>query len=86
MVSDDCKIIRHDPGWTPNDYEITFDPGDIPVNIPVDNNGELEKRLQKLMPLSKRIHIVLETKSKKESNDYNIGTDLKIKGKGVKFK
>lgn len=78
-----CKIIRHEPDWTPNNYEISFNPSDIPSNIQTESSDSLQKRLQKLMPLSTRIHINLDAGELSEKNDLEIHTSLRIKGKDV---
>ena len=79
-----CKI-RTDPNWTPNNYEISFNPNKIPTNIKTENNSSLQKRLQKLLPTSKKIHIKLQTEQLTEHNDFKIHTQLKIANKEVKF-
>ena len=78
-----CKIIHHEPDWTPNNYEISFNPSQIPSNIQTESNDSLQKRLQKLMPLSSRIHVTLSTTEFSEKNDLGIHTCLKVNGKDV---
>lgn len=80
-----CKIIRHEPDWTPNNYDISFNPSQIPSNIQTESADSLQKRLQKLMPLSTRIHVNLSTEEMSEKNDLEIHTCLRIKGKDVKL-
>ena len=80
-----CKIIRHEPDWTPNNYEISFNPSDIPSNIQTETSDSLQKRLQKLMPATKRIHINLETKELTENNDFKLHTGFKINQKEIEF-
>lgn len=80
-----CKIIRHEPDWTPNNYDISFNPSQIPSNIITESTDSLQKRLKKLMPLSTRIHVNLETSELSEKNDLEIHTCLRIKGKDVKL-
>lgn len=84
-MPDNCKIIHNEPDWTPNNYDIQFDPSDIPSNIPSETANSLQVRLQKLMPLSKRIHINLSTSSMSEKNDFKIHSRLKINKKEVEF-
>ena len=79
----ECKIIRHEPDWTPNNYDIAFDPSKIPSNIQTENSSSLQKRLQKLMPTSKRIHINLSTQELTEKNDLRLHTNLRINKKEV---
>lgn len=78
-----CKIICHEPDWTPNNYDLSFNPSTIPSNIQTESSDSLQKRLQKLMPLSKRIHINLETSELTENNDFKIHTCLRINNKDV---
>lgn len=80
-----CKIIHHEPDWTPNNYEISFNPSDIPSNIQTETSDSLQKTLQKLMPASKRIHINLSTKEMTENNDLKLHTGLKINNKEIEF-
>lgn len=87
MVNKHCKHFRHEPYMTPNNYDIYFDPEQIPVNIKRENVPNLTNRLQKLMPLSKKIHINLTTNPEtiSESNTFTISTKMKINKKEVKF-
>lgn len=81
-----CKIFRH-KNWTPNDYNLNFNPSEIPSNIKRETVPELIKRLQKLVPLSKKIHLQLNNTpaSRDEKNKLEINTSLKINNKEVKF-
>ena len=81
-----CKIIRNEPDWTPNNYEISFNPSDIPSNIKTETSDSLQKKLQRLLPTSKRIHIMLSSKEMTENNDLKIHTGLRINNKEVNFK
>ena len=87
MVNKHCKHFRHEPYMTPNNYDIYFDPSQIPVNIPRENVPNFTNRLQKLMSLTKKIHVNLITSSETvgESNSFNIHTKLKINNHEVKF-
>ncbi len=86
MVNKHCKHFRHEPYMTPNNYDLYFNPAEIPVNIPRENTPNLINRLQKVMPLSKKIHVNLETDSKEyDSNTVSISTRLKINNREVDF-
>ena len=87
MVNKHCKHFRHEPYMTPNNYDLYFDPEQIPVNIPRENVPNLTNRLQKLIPLSKKIHINLTTNPETitESNMFTISTKMKIGKHEVKF-
>lgn len=80
-----CKIIRQDPDWTPNNYDISFNPSQIPSNIQTENTDSLQKKLSKLLPVTKRIHINLSTEDLDENNDLKIHTGLRINNKEVEF-
>lgn len=80
-----CKIFLHEPYMTPNNYDIYFDYAGIPSNIPIENADKLTKRLQKLMPLSKKIHLNLDPESLARKNSIHLLTKLKINNKEVKI-
>ena len=88
MVDKQCKYFRHDPYMTPNNYDIYISPDQIPSNIKKENVLNLRRKLQKLMPLSKIIHINYDTQpgTLTESNQIQISTKMKLNGKEVKFK
>lgn len=87
MSKNNCLYFRHEPDHTPNNYDITINPLEIPPNIPCENIPNLEKRLGKLMPLSKRIHLNSSTDpaALTKQNAFNLNTKLKINQKVVKF-
>lgn len=86
-VDKHCKYFRDEPYLTPNNYDIYFSQEQIPSNIQKENVPNLYSRLQKLMPLSKIIHINLNTTPETitESNQITINTSLKVNNKEVKF-
>ena len=47
MVNKHCKHFRHEPYMTPNNYDLYFNPAEIPANIKRENVPNLIKRLQK---------------------------------------
>lgn len=79
-----CKKIHHEPYYTPNNFDLSFDVNKIPSNIEMESAVNLQKRLQKLMPLSKIIHLDLQTDELNKTNHFAVTTKLKINGKGVK--
>lgn len=81
-MPDDCKKLRSEPYDNPNNYDIEFDVTQIPVNIPVENGRNLEKRLQKLMPLGKIIHVSQDNSTRPGGNGLKIGTYLNIRKDG----
>lgn len=80
-----CKIIHHEPYYTPNNFDLHFDVNKIPSNIQMESAVDLQKRLQKLMPPSKYIHLDLDTDELNKREHIRIITKLQINGKGVKF-
>ena len=80
------KIFHHDRDYTPNNLDIYFDTKDVPSNIEMESTYNLEKRLQKLMPVSKIIHLNLGVENRiTQNNSINISSILRINDKEVKF-
>lgn len=73
-----CKKIHHEPYYTPNNYDLYFDYDSIPANIQPIDAANLEKRLQKLMPLTKIIHVNMDSDALDKINHLNIHTSLDI--------
>ena len=85
MVNKHCKHFWHEPYMTPNNYDIYFDVRKIPSNIRLENGYNLERRLNKLMPLTRRVHLNFDSKTVPADNNIRVFTSLKIDGKEVKF-
>lgn len=85
MVDKNCKYFRHEPYMTPNNYDIYLSPEEIPANIKKENAYNLKKKLQRLMPLGKIIHLNYDTNPETltESNQVNISTRMLLNGKEV---
>ena len=73
-----CKYFHHDPYMTPNNFDLYFDYNSIPMNIDVGATYDLNKRLQRVMPLSKKIHLNLENRESSQSNGFNINTRIRL--------
>lgn len=73
-----CKYFHHEPYMTPNNYDLFFDYNSIPVNIPAEKPHDLRNRLQKLMPLTKFIHLNMDSDTLEESNNIHLHTNLKL--------
>ena len=78
-MPDECKKLRSEPYDNPNNYDIEFDTTQIPANIPVENGRNLEKRLQKLMPLGKIIHVQYNESISPGGNGIRLCSYLQIK-------
>lgn len=84
MSKNKLKYFQNDPYLTPNNYDIYFNKDEIPSNIVKDSDYILEKKLQKLMPLTKLIHLDFECNSKKfATNEVIIFSSVKFNGKKV---
>lgn len=72
------KYFYHEPYMTPNNYDLYFDYASIPSNIPIEKSYDLRKRLQKLMPLTKIIHINMDSDTIEHDNNIHVSTSMKI--------
>lgn len=73
-----CKHFHADPYWTPNNFDLYFNYTDIPSNIQVDSSVDLIRRLKKHLPLSKILHINMESENIQYMGEFNIYTQTKI--------
>lgn len=74
-----CKKIRNEPFMSPNNYDLKFNTDEIPSNIKIENGAQLEKRLQKLMPLGKIIHVDLNDQKTPRNNMLSIFSHLNLR-------
>ena len=74
-----CKYFHSDPYLTPNNFDFYFDYNSIPSNIDIDSPSDLVKKLQRVMPLSKRIHLNLESKTNPQYNQFNLHSNAYLK-------
>lgn len=81
----ECKRFRHEPYYTPNNYDLQFDHNNIPSNIEVESAANLQKRLQRLMPLSKIIHLDMGTQQSSQTNFLKVNTRFKVDGQEVEL-
>ena len=63
------KYARDDPDWTPNNYDITISKDDINEDLPLPSIVELNKEIKEYIPLTKKVHIIIE-------DDYQFFTPL----------
>lgn len=88
MVDKNCKYFHHEPYMTPNNYDIYFSPNEVPANIECESAADTKKRLQKLMPIDKFIHINFidsQESNESERNKLSLTTQLRINKKKVNF-
>ena len=71
-----CKYARGKYNITPNDYDFSFDYTEIPSNV--EDAANLSARLQNLMPLTKVLHLNLETKPSSDLELITIHSGAKI--------
>ena len=83
-----CKKFRDTEDWNPNNFDIEIYPDEIPANISLVNSSQLQYILQKLMPLSKKVHFkyITPTQELSACNNMFLSTKLRINGQEVKFK
>ncbi|WP_304094371.1 hypothetical protein, partial [Methanobrevibacter ruminantium] len=68
-----------------NNYDLQFDHNNIPSNIEVESAANLQKRLQRLMPLSKIIHLDMGTQQSSQTNFLKINTRFKVDSQEVEL-
>lgn len=73
-----CKYARGKYNITPNDYDFSFDYTEIPSNINMEDVANLSARLQNLMPLTKVLHLNLETRPTSDLENITIHSNAKI--------
>ena len=78
MTQKKCMYARSKYNYTPSDYDLIFDYTKIPSNIRMEDASNLSKRLQQYMPLSKVIHLNMNTDLKKCSHTVQVYTSLKL--------
>lgn len=76
MAQQKCKYMRTKYNWTPNDYDIYFDSGNIPSNIQYNDSEDLLKYLNIRNPLTKVLHLNLDQKNQEIGNYLTIYTGL----------
>ncbi len=64
---------------SPNNYDLIFDVSKIPSNIQTESGGNLEKHLQKLMPLGEIIHVNMESVSNPQNNMISLFSMVTLK-------
>ena len=78
LLDKTCKYFHHDPYWTPNNYDLYFDYNSIPVNIITESPSNLQKRLQNCLPLTKILHLNLDTDDEYQSNSVHIHSNVNL--------
>ena len=92
MIKDNewkMRIFRDEKTMNPSNFDIYLNINEIPVNIETENLSELKHRLQKLMPLSKTVHLNLTdgiTRELDKEYTFNLKFSLKIQNKRVEIK
>lgn len=68
--------MRTKHNWTPSDYDITFNPNDIPSNINYIDADNLTKHLQSKIPLTRKVHLQLTPNTLENKNTLLVKTGL----------
>ena len=71
-----CMYARSKYNYTPADFDLYFDYTAIPKNIKLTDATNLSKQLQQLMPLTKTVHLNLNTDMKEESQEVGLYTSM----------
>ena len=71
-----CMYARSKYNYTPADFDLYFDYTAIPKNIKLTDATNLSKQLQQLMPLTKTLHLNLNTDMKEESQEVGLYTSM----------
>ena len=74
-----CKYMK-DGEYTPSDYDLTFDVADIPSNIKSRGSLDLKKELQKVTPLTRRVHLNLRNHEEAVTSNATVSTGLTVNG------
>ena len=85
LLDKTCKYFHHDPYMTPNNYDLYFPYNNIPVNIITESPSNLHKRLQRCLPLTKILHLNLETNDESKSNVLNVHSRVSLNYKTTKI-
>ncbi|MDO5849323.1 MAG: hypothetical protein Q4P18_07295 [Methanobrevibacter sp.] len=80
-----CKYMRTKYNYTPNDYDIYFNYEDIPSNIKLKDIVGLSYQLQRVMPLTKKVHLQFNTTNKEYTSRINVYTTLSVNKHEVKI-
>lgn len=71
-----CKRIKQKYNYTPSDYDLDFNFNDIPSNIQWEGAVDLQTAMNKTSPLSKTIHVTMNTTNEEETNGFRIKTRI----------
>lgn len=85
VYTGECKKFHQEPYFTPNNYDIYFDQNNIPSNIKPEPAASLQKRLQKLVPATKYIHLNMDSEVLNQTSHILISSKLRINNQEVKF-
>ena len=69
-----CKYIKQDYDWTPNDYDIEFNYNNIPSNIEWHGGEDIELLLNQYAPITKTLHLTMNIMEKETINGVKLNT------------
>ena len=78
------KYARSDPDYTPNNYDLIIDKEDMNPELPVPGVIELNKQVKDLIPLSKKVHIIIDEETQYYTPILRFSTSL-FTGKGERL-
>lgn len=79
LVDKSCKYFLHEPYMTPNNFDLYFDYASIPSNVITESPSDLRRRLQRCLPLTKILHLNMETEQNPQKNNISINTHFRLK-------
>lgn len=79
LTNKNCKYFHHEPYMTPNNFDLYFDHSKIPSNIIQESAHNLLKRLQRTLPLTKILHLNLQSEQDTHLNGININSSVKLR-------
>ncbi|MBQ2832896.1 hypothetical protein [Methanobrevibacter sp.] len=85
MVNEDFKRFHHEPYMNPNNYDLYFNPEEVPSNIRVENGRNLEKRLNKLISPTQFVHLNIDSATLPADNNVVLYGEMLVNGKKVSF-
>lgn len=71
-MKNNCKYMKAEPNYTPNNFDINFNYTEIPSNINIHNVADLDNALTNNIPLTKKIHLQMDHEEKEQTESVSI--------------
>lgn len=78
------KYARSDPDYTSNNYDLIINKEDMNPELPVPGVIELNKQVKDLIPLTKKVHIIIDEETQYYTPILRFTTSL-YTGKGERL-